>query len=48
MKHQVQSSKLKKRSNSEAPTEIAGAGPGVWALGFILSFELWIWSFDPS
>ena len=48
MKLQVQSSKLQKSSNSEAPTEIAGAGSGGWALDFILSFELWIWSFDLS
>src|SRR2546426_1616387 len=47
MKLKAQSSKLKISSNSQAPNEIAGHGPGILALDFILSFELWIWSFYP-
>ena len=47
MKLKAQSSKLKISSNSEAPNEIAVHGPGILALDFILSFELWIWSFYP-
>jgi hypothetical protein len=45
MKLKVQSSKLKKSSNSQAPSDMTVHGLGIWTLGFILSFELCFLSF---
>jgi hypothetical protein len=48
MKRKTQSAKLKKSSGFQAPRPTrAGAVIGVWFLGFLSSFELWILSFQP-